>query len=355
MAQAPTSDPEAYDLYLKARLARENLNGSFPVESWQKVESLLSQAIARDANFELAYLERANVDLWLFMANHDTSGKTLDSARADLDRARKLAPDLPAVLAVQGLWAYAHIDYAQALELFQAAEQAGLNDADLLQWQATVLGQMGRYDEAFAIYDRLLALDPGNPWLLTFAWFVNVGAHKPVDAVRITALGHARAPESQIWLLLRTLVRVNFAGKLDEYFEVVTPAAMASSDYDIVLYSNVAYGILLRRYAETLKEIDGAKKDALRTSLIGITPTIALGSVPLALYRGQIDLILGDKASAEKDGNKVLDFVAHEKETAWNRWFLRLIGAEGYAMLGERSARCAKRATGLPSPCNPRT
>ena len=54
-----TRSPEAYDLYLKARLAGAFLNPFAPVERYRDVENLLNRAIALDPSFALAYAQRS--------------------------------------------------------------------------------------------------------------------------------------------------------------------------------------------------------------------------------------------------------------------------------------------------------
>jgi hypothetical protein len=71
-----------------------------------------------------------------------------------------------------------------------------------------------------------------------------------------------------------------------------------------------------------------------------------VGEQPVAVYRGWTHLLLGDRAAAAKDGRVVLDFLARQKETERNRFFRRLLAAQGYTFTGEhKRANEAARAS----------
>lgn len=51
--------------------------------------------------------------------------------------------------------------------------------------------------------------------------------------------------------------------------------------------------------------------------------------------------MLGDSAAAATQGRAVLEFVADQKETARNAWFLRLLKAHGHTFLAQREPAVA--------------
>jgi TolB-like protein len=78
------ANPAANDLYLKARLARQNLNGSLPIESWLAVETLLDQAIESDPNFARAYVARSKLHRDMGSSGYGSREERLALARGDL-------------------------------------------------------------------------------------------------------------------------------------------------------------------------------------------------------------------------------------------------------------------------------
>jgi TolB-like protein len=110
--------PEAYDLYLKARLAMETASARRSAREQARALDLLDRAIALDGEFAAAYLQRARVRMYKFTGSQDVSESNLAAVRADLGSARKMMGDSPPLLVTEAL--YAHLvdfDGAAALRL----------------------------------------------------------------------------------------------------------------------------------------------------------------------------------------------------------------------------------------------
>jgi TolB-like protein len=177
---APTS-PEAYDRYLHA-LALDRGNWSSP-EELRLAESLLTEAIALDPGFALAYAMRANNVLWQVAA---TGGSPEQHAgiRADIERALELRPDLPDALAARGLYAtYVNVDPERALADLERALELAPNDALAQKAIAFTLRRLGRFDDAIAHFDQAAALTPGQlePRLEVASMLLRLGRHEDAD------------------------------------------------------------------------------------------------------------------------------------------------------------------------------
>lgn len=150
-AEGLTSNPEAYDLYLKARTAESSALRAESPDGLKDARRLLDQAIAMDPKFVRAYLERMSLQLQQFLNNYSQAEEVLPQAQADLAAAQRLAPDDPVVTEFAGVMAYATQEYDRALQLFQTAEAAGIADPELLNWKDKLYFAMGRYREAAAL------------------------------------------------------------------------------------------------------------------------------------------------------------------------------------------------------------
>jgi len=339
-SRPPVRETAAYDFFLRARIGHAVLQGSSPLKSWREVEVLLDQAISADPSFVAAYIERIVVHHVLFMRNYDASEERHDRMRADLAAVEKLAPDDPGVTAARGLCEYAEQEFEQALASFNAAEDSGLVDPELLQWKANLLFQMGRYDDSRAIYARLLALDPGNLNLLSFYWTEEIGARQPREALRLAHFALARAPESVTWQMVRAGTKILYTGDGDEWFALIKSLANFeigedddnNPDKTLVLFSMLVEG----RYDEVRRIIDEAPVDSIRINVLDVLPVNAIGRMPLAATRGWADLLLGDGAAAAEDGAKLREFVAKTPENRWNAWLLRVLEAEGRLLAGDK-------------------
>jgi predicted Zn-dependent protease len=89
-------------------------------------------------------------------------GGRLDSARADLNEARRLAGDLPAILHLTALVEKKSGNAAAAQRAFAAALRLTPNDAQLNMNYGNLLQAMGDAPSALAHYDRALALAPSS-------------------------------------------------------------------------------------------------------------------------------------------------------------------------------------------------
>jgi len=344
-APGPTLDPKAYDSYLKARLARQNLGGvGAPIEAWRSIKGLLDEAITRDPNFALAFVERAVGFWYLFTSNFDASQQTLELLRADLEAALRIAPANPAVLATQGLWEFLQLDYEQAHKTLVAAEAAGLADPDLLQWMAVLLVRMGRHEEARAIFDRFISLDPGNLMLLMVAFTSEFVGRRPKDAARIADFALARSPGNIIWLAMKANLKATFAGDLAErdvlVEEIQKDIVGMEFDADGFIGFYLEHLIFHHRYDEALAIIDRAPTESFILIWFDSLPMRGTGRFPIAAVRGQVNLLLGDPAAAEKDGRAILDFVSRQTVTKWNDWFLRAIEGLGLLFSGKHAQAC---------------
>jgi hypothetical protein len=74
-----------------------------------------------------------------------------------------------------------------------------------------------------------------------------------------------------------------------------------------------------------------------------------VGQLPTAHYRGWVALLLGQSTEASRQEREVLAFVAAQRETPWNAWFLRILESHGQLFLGDhgRALTAAGRAMEL--------
>lgn len=153
-----TSDPEAYDLYIRGRYL---WNKRIDSEIFRSIE-LFRAAIDKDPAFAKAYVALANSYSLVGLKHHGIS----DEERANLaiataEKAIELDETLGEAYAVKAVnksfikWdlAGAYSDYRRAIELDP-------NDATSHHWFAEFLAMHGRFDESIALYQRAMELDP---------------------------------------------------------------------------------------------------------------------------------------------------------------------------------------------------
>ena len=158
VAKGGTSDPEAYQLYLKGRYYWEKRTP----ETLDKARDYFNQAIEKDPNYALAYVGLADYYDVASEYSPVPSSEMLPKARAAAQKALALDDSLTeahAVLAdgysTQWEWSAAEREFKRALELSP-------NSANTHKLYWLYLSSQGRHQEALAEIRNALRLDPLN-------------------------------------------------------------------------------------------------------------------------------------------------------------------------------------------------
>jgi eukaryotic-like serine/threonine-protein kinase len=153
-----TSDPEAFQLYLKGRYFLEQRTQP----SMGRAKQSFTEAIQRDPNYANAYVGLAQyyyiVPDVSPIPNREASLKARDMAQKALALDETLAEAhsvLGGVHASLFDWRYADAEFRRALAL-------NPKDGNAHSWYALTLSTMGRYDEAIAEAKRAVDLEPLN-------------------------------------------------------------------------------------------------------------------------------------------------------------------------------------------------
>jgi TolB-like protein len=334
----PTQDPQAYDLYLKANLEMDSsvTEVATPLEALRQVEALLDGALARDPSFGAARAMRAGVRMVRFLANYDTDEHTLRLAQEDLEAAEQLAPNDPTVLFNKGLFLITERDLNGGLAAQVGAAAAGQVDSSQLASTSEALRLAGRLDEAIQLAQRARALDPKNPFVYGVLIEALIAARRPAEALRIVDFAAAQSPER--FAGARAYVEWDFTGSasaLSAWPSTIPRADITAASDGASLNSLLARLRYQHRYRDMADLLGRATTKTIRAG------TYWAGDEPVAELWGWVHLLLGDRAAAAQDGREVLDFVAHRKETQWNRAFLHLLTAEGNTFVGDRERAIA--------------
>ncbi len=156
IAKAPTTNPEAYELYLKGRFFWNKRSGV----DLRKAIDYFNQAIAKDPNYALAYAGLA--DSYMLLPNYGgaSTKEAVAPARAAVTKALELDDSLAEAHASFGLLNTLELHLEQAVGDFERAIQLNPNYATAHHW--LMLGQLalGRFDQAIAEGKRATELDP---------------------------------------------------------------------------------------------------------------------------------------------------------------------------------------------------
>ena len=155
-----TSDPRAFELYLKGRFQWNKRNA----EGLYKAIEFFNQAIEIDPQYALAYAGLADVynllDIWANLPTRETFPRAKAAAEKALSIDDQLAEAHTslayAIHTYEWDWVAAEREYRRAIEL-------NPNYATAHQWYAEFLTAVGRFDEAEREGSKALSLDPMSP------------------------------------------------------------------------------------------------------------------------------------------------------------------------------------------------
>ncbi|MDQ2702093.1 MAG: tetratricopeptide repeat protein [Pseudomonadota bacterium] len=165
IAQVPTADPVAYDLFLRAEYLA-NLGGlNTDVAPLKAAVAPYRQAIARDPSFALALARLSftqSLLVW-FGAEGIDSESFVAEARVNAERALALNPQLAdAYIALGFCEYYGRQDYQAALASFATAQRLRPNDAGAMAASGYVYRRQGRIAESARMLEQALDHDPRN-------------------------------------------------------------------------------------------------------------------------------------------------------------------------------------------------
>lgn len=168
IAEKPTENLEAYDLYLQAKQLVNSVGLSISQkEKYSKAISLLERATQKDPKFALAYCLLAKAHDYLYHYFLDNTPENRKPGDAAVHEALKLRPDLPeAHLAMASHLYICYRDFERARVQIAIAAKNMPNNPDLLHLSALIDQVQGRWEKSIADLERAATLDLRNSDLL---------------------------------------------------------------------------------------------------------------------------------------------------------------------------------------------
>jgi TolB-like protein/Tfp pilus assembly protein PilF len=168
LAAKPTTNPEAYDAYLRG-LASEG-QSLHSVYAFDKAIGFYEQAVQLDPAFALAWSRLSRADSILYSSPNDPTGARRDAAKRALDMAQKLQPNSPETLLALALYQFVVLqDHELAKTTYRLVSKMLPGNSDVPVSLASIARRQGHWDETVAYYEQALVLDPRNPELLVEA------------------------------------------------------------------------------------------------------------------------------------------------------------------------------------------
>jgi TolB-like protein len=222
----PTDNLQAYDYFLRGN---DYYGRSVAPQDMESGIRLYSQAVDLDPEFAHAWARLAQAHLRYFWFGYDESRDHVGLAKAAVDRALELAPDLSEAHTALGFYHYwGHLDYEAALQEFTIAREAKPNDAVLWSGVSFVNRRQGNWQESLEAMDRAIELDPRS-----YEFFWNQGLTRQVlgsydEAEQLYDLAISLAPDAADAYSMKALLYLVRGGGGERMRELLSTVAAAS-------------------------------------------------------------------------------------------------------------------------------
>ena len=168
LGEAPTQNPEAYQLYLKAGyFQREAMqrNGD-PATVLPQALELFAAAVAKDPSFALAWARISYTHSWMYWFGVADSPDQVRLAAEAAQRAVSLDPQLGEAHLAAGYVAYwGRRDYAIGMKEFEVARKLLPNNPDVYIAIGSICRRRGDWATAIEEFKRAVSLDPRDAQL----------------------------------------------------------------------------------------------------------------------------------------------------------------------------------------------
>ena len=164
IAAAPTEDPQAYDLFLKAEHQEHEAESSLKGEGFAQAANLYQQAMDRDPGFVLAIAGWVKSRAMVNRFSDALSKADVEEVGKMARQATRLAPDLAEAHIALGSFYYNGVfRYDQALGEFQRALELQPNNLEALGYVSSIHLRQSQWETSLAEAKKCEELDPRSP------------------------------------------------------------------------------------------------------------------------------------------------------------------------------------------------
>jgi TolB-like protein len=221
LAQQPTTNPAAYDAYLRGQAQDRQASEEAGDRSERAAQVSFEEAVRLDPQFAAAWAALSRTHSLLYFLYDETPARRAEAERT-LAEAVRLQPDLDETqLARAYLQYWVRHDYTGALEMMRRLRASWPNNAEVLEVMSFISARLGQWKESLDYIRQSMALNPKD--LSTRAQALNVAL-----AIRDFSLAIRLADEGlQTWPNNSTLLGLKAAafqgrGQLDEAQSVLS-------------------------------------------------------------------------------------------------------------------------------------
>ena len=201
IAEVPTTNLDAYDLFSRAREMRREWQGA---QGFIDALPLLEKAVSLDPEFLNGQVFLSRVYGRLLWTGADPEGIYREKARDSLRLIEQKWPERPETAFARGDFHYTiERDYESALEDYLQALPTLPNDTQLLLQVSSSYKRLGRFEEGLDIAMQARSLDPEYPSITSELTYHMMGLGKVEETLELLRTGVEKFPG--LWVMLGNL------------------------------------------------------------------------------------------------------------------------------------------------------
>jgi TolB-like protein/Flp pilus assembly protein TadD len=323
LALKPTSNPEAYDAYLRGLAAEsENLISVYPL---QKAISFYKRAVKLDPDFGMAWARLSR----MYSLLYSSFGDRLGDAKGTLERAQALQANAPeTLLALAYYQNYELRQYEHARETFLRVAKLLPGNSEVPDSLASIARRQGQWDKVIEYSEQALVLDPRNPDLLLRAAF-NYGDQRHFERA-LSLLDRAlQVRPDDLEISGATALMYEAKGNLMEAGKYVANINALTPSYEAV-GAKLTQLRLERKSDEAVQLL----KTRFAQFQFGSEVEEAVFGYFLALAQHVAGDNSGAQATAEQTRDRLVRLTTNQLDNDW----LAVVLSQTYAILGDRTA-----------------
>jgi serine/threonine-protein kinase len=190
----PTENLDAYRAYLRG--VEYTWHSDELQDNVRLAIQLFERAVNLDPEFALSYAVLSEAHALMYHYGYDRSEERLSQARAAVDKAFELQPELPeAHLAFARYYYNGYRNYERALEELAIAERGLPNDERILRLTGYILRRQGKLEAAVDRFKKAFELSPQDNKIANNIGVTYAYLRKYAEAVRYLDLSISLAPD----------------------------------------------------------------------------------------------------------------------------------------------------------------
>jgi serine/threonine-protein kinase len=244
LAKAATTNPAAYDAYLRGEAAWNDRANTDPA-SLRRAADYYEQAIAQDSTMADAWAALARTRSVLYSTGTPTT-RLAEAALTAARRAIALDPDgAPGHWAMGSYYRIVARDLVAALREYELARKAAPNSASILASVAIAKSDLGRFEESQRDRDASIRLDPRNAALWRGQAQTFLRLKRPAEARTAAERAVALAPTALNGIEARVVAEAA-NGNLAGARQAVAEASKDVAPSRVIAYISVSTGTWAR-------------------------------------------------------------------------------------------------------------